>query len=101
MKWLLVVVSLLLPVVAQAETIHLTLQQAVEVLDALGQLSAGTQKVVKQGAQETTITEHYKGWSLSLILAQAKDINALKPPIQMYEQARTDRQRDVSDAKGI
>lgn len=85
---------------ARAEQIHLTMQKAIEVLDGLAQLSAGNTRVVKEGAQERVVQEHYKGWSVGLIDAQKKDIIALRDVVQSYEQARQQRERDLSDDQG-
>lgn len=85
---------------AWSEPVELTLEQAEAVLNGLATLSAGHEVITREGEKDKVTRVQYKGWSLGLIMAMTKNINALKPPVLDYGKARTARMRDLGDAEG-
>lgn len=85
---------------ALAEPITLSLAEAEETLNGLAALSAGREVIVKEGERERVVKVQPKGWSLGLLLAITKDIDALKPAVFAYAKARDARMADLAGADG-
>ena len=83
-----------------AEQLHLSNEQAQLALTALYDLNAGQSQVVKVGGADTAVQKHYSGWKLSTILAMKRDIDVLKGPVMVYEQAIQQRRTDLASDDG-
>jgi hypothetical protein len=87
MKVFSLIVALALSSPAFAEPVTLSLAEAEEVLTGFAELSKGHTIVVK----DAPVTVSYKGWTLPVIMAMTKDINALRPTVVPYQEAKQRR----------
>lgn len=83
---------------ARAEQVKMKMGEAHAALSALAVLSKGKNVTnVKDGSVNQV---PYKGWSLQIMMAMSKDIEALKATVMPYEQAIQQRSRELADAEG-
>jgi len=88
--------ALALPV--RAETISLSLADAINILAALEQLD-GYDKVVKDGAAERVVKISYQ-LSGQIRLAIAKDLTHLRSALEMFKIARAGKIEEIVGANG-